>query len=341
MRPEDDRALYRYSFEAGASSEVWFFVPTCRQAGLGCTAPRPARAFAVSLATRCDTQLADDACWTGYGKVHDADECEGSSSAECTSSACTQTPSLWGLSVNTPTPAQYASHAGEMCEYFPGDESHEWEPDCGATSAFLAAAVTGVAGAPCEDGFQAIINDMATACATVDSAWHTVRCVATEAASEAEASACSAERAPTSAASCTTLTNCEYLDPSTLPPVWEGWGCAEGVVEETVCPVGCQDKIDHYCKMNISQDNWLCCWHAGPVPCCYCTPLRWLLCVKVTRSARCTDHVCQSTTMWEEMKPENKRLIELIGCNDAKASGQVHVALLAAMIASTLASWLQ
>jgi hypothetical protein len=174
------------------------------------------------------------------------------------------------MSVTPPTPELPATHAGAMCEYFPGDESHEWEPDCAATSDFLSAASAGAAGAPCEDGFQAILNDMATACATVDSAWTTVRCVATEAATESEASACGGVIAPTSAASCTGLSNCEYLDPSTLQGVWEGWGCVAGEVEEAVCPVGCQAKIDHYCKTNASQGGRFCCWHADAILCWFC-----------------------------------------------------------------------
>eukprot|EP01044_Picomonas_judraskeda_P034348 COSAG03_NODE_14198_length_473_cov_0.548128_1_plen_93_part_10 len=61
-------------------------------------------------------------CWTGYLQVRDSQECGGSNSAECTSTACRDIESLWGLSVTPPTPSEDASHAGEMCEYFPGDE---------------------------------------------------------------------------------------------------------------------------------------------------------------------------------------------------------------------------
>lgn len=199
-------------------------------------------------------QMADDACWTGYLQVRDSQECGGSNSAECTSTACRDIESLWGLSVTPPTPSEDASHAGEMCEYFPGDEAHWWEPDCTATSAFISAASTNAAGAPCEEGFQAIVDDMATVCSLVTSmdAWTTLRCVATDEATESEAASCSAVVAPTSAQSCTDLPQCEYLDPSTLRGVWEGWGCAAGTVEEAVCPTGCQGKIDHYCKMNTA-----------------------------------------------------------------------------------------
>ena len=147
-----------------------------------------------------------------------------------------------------------------MCEYFPGAEIHEWDPDCAATTQFRSAASSGAAGAPCEDGFQAIIDDMATACNAIDNTWTTTRCVATEAATESEASACSAVAA-VDAQSCTNLPECVYLDPSTLRAVWEGWGCAEGTVEEPVCPVGCQQKVDHYCKFSVSlrmQPSLLC-----------------------------------------------------------------------------------
>ena len=199
-------------------------------------------------------QMADDACWMGYLQVRDSKDCDGSNSADCTSTACQEIESLWGLSVTPPTPSEGATHAGQMCEYFPGDEVHAWEPDCAATSAFISAASTSAAGAPCEEGFQAVVDDMATVCSLVPSmnAWTTLRCVATDTATKSESASCSAVVAPTSAQSCTDLPQCEYLDPSTLRGVWEGWGCVAGTVEEAVCPAGCQGKIDHYCKMHAA-----------------------------------------------------------------------------------------
>lgn len=110
-----------------------------------------------------------------------------------------------------------------------------------------------MSGAPCEDGFQTLVDDMATACNLVDNAWTSVRCVATEAATETEASACNAVIAPTSAQNCQDISDeCKYLDPSTLPAVWEGWGCVAGTADTPECPVGCQAKIDHYCKKEPS-----------------------------------------------------------------------------------------
>jgi hypothetical protein len=135
-----------------------------------------------------------------------------------------------------------------MCEYFAGDDVRAWEPDCAGSSAFRTAAEAALAGAPCEDGLQALVDDLTTVCNRVDNSWTTVRCVPTEEATEANVAACNAVAAPTSAGDCTAVAECEYLDPSTLKSVWEGWGCVDGTVAETACPVKCQAQIDHYCK---------------------------------------------------------------------------------------------
>jgi hypothetical protein len=183
------------------------------------------------------TQLSDTACYAGYTAVHGTDACATSSSDACTTLACTGTASLWSI-----------ASPSTMCEYFAGDDVRAWEPDCAGSSAFRTAAEAALAGAPCEDGLQALVDDLTTVCNRVDNSWTTVRCVPTEEATEANVAACNAVAAPTSAGDCTAVAECEYLDPSTLKSVWEGWGCVDGTVAETACPVKCQAQIDHYCK---------------------------------------------------------------------------------------------
>lgn len=54
-----------------------------------------------------------------------------------------------------------------------------------------------------------------------------------------------------------------------------------------------------------------------------------------------TDIACEAVTTWDRLKPENKRLTEMIGCARAGMAGRMHNAVLAAALACALAAWLQ